>query len=51
MVTSWGRRLDPPAWDRPNLRAHAERTLALPGVRRMVEEQGLDMPDWAASPS
>jgi len=47
MLTRWGRRLDPPAWDRPNLRAHFLRTLALPGVRRMVEEQGLDLPDWA----
>jgi glutathione S-transferase len=49
MLTRWGRRLDPPAWDRPNLRAHFERTLALPGVARMVEEQGLDMPDWAVT--
>ena len=47
MLTRWGRRLDPPAWDRPNLRAHFLRTLALPGVRRMVEEQGLELPDWA----
>lgn len=47
MLTRWGRRLDPPAWDRPNLRGHFERTLALPGVRRMVEEQGLDLPAWA----
>ena len=49
MLTRWGRRLDPPAWDRPNLRAHFERTLALPGVARMVEEQGLDLPDWAVT--
>jgi glutathione S-transferase len=47
MLTRWGRRLDPPAWDRPNLRRHFERTLALPGVARMVAEQGLDLPDWA----
>jgi len=47
MMTRWGRRLDPPAWDRPNLRAHFLRTFALPGVRRMVAEQGLDLPDWA----
>ncbi len=47
MVTRWGRRLEPAAWDRPNLRAHFLRTLALPGVARMLEEQGLDLPDWA----
>jgi glutathione S-transferase len=47
MVTRWGRRLEPPAWDRPHLRAHFLRTLALPGVRRMIEEQDLELPDWA----
>jgi glutathione S-transferase len=49
MLTRWGRRLEPAAWDRPNLRAHFVRTLALPGVRRMIEEQELDLPEWAAS--
>lgn len=48
MVTRWGRRLEPPAWDRPDLREHFLRTLALPGVQRMIEEQGLDLPEWAA---
>jgi glutathione S-transferase len=48
MLTRWGRRLDPPAWDRPELRAHFLRTLALPGVRRMVAEQQLELPGWAA---
>jgi glutathione S-transferase len=48
MVTRWGRRLPSPAWDRPHLRSHFRRTLALPGVRRMVDEQGLDLPDWTA---
>ena len=48
MLTRWGRRLEPAAWTRPNIRAHFLRTLALPGVRRMVEEQGLELPDWAA---
>jgi len=47
MLTRWGRRLDSPAWDRPRLRAHFLRTLSLPGVRRMIEEEGLDLPDWA----
>lgn len=48
MVTRWGRGLEAPAWDRPRLRAHFLRTLALPGVRRMIAEQRLELPDWAA---
>ena len=44
MLTRWGRRLEPPAWDRPNLRRHFLATLELPGVRRMLDEQGLDIP-------
>jgi glutathione S-transferase len=48
MVTRWGRRLDPPAWERPNLRTHFVRTLALPGVIRMVAEERLELPDWAS---
>jgi glutathione S-transferase len=47
MLTRWGRFLEPAAWDRPNLRAHFLRALALPGVRRMIEEQRLELPDWA----
>jgi glutathione S-transferase len=47
MVTRWGRHLTPPAWERPNLRAHWLRTLALPGVGRMIEEQGLELPEFA----
>jgi glutathione S-transferase len=47
MLTRWGRHLTPPAWDRPNLRAHWLRTLALPGVGRMIDEQGLELPDFA----
>ena len=47
MVTRWGRQLPSPAWDRPRLRAHFLRTLALPGVRRMIDEQGLELPSWA----
>jgi glutathione S-transferase len=49
MLTRWGRFLEPTAWDRPNLRAHFLRTLALPGVRRMIDEQGLELPDWASA--
>lgn len=44
MVTRWGRRLEPAAWDRPNLRRHFLATLELPGVRRMLDEQGLEIP-------
>lgn len=47
MLTRWGRRLESAAWDRPCLRAHFLRTLALPGVRRMVDEEGIDLPEWA----
>ncbi len=41
MLTRWGRRLDPPAWDSPHLGAHFARMLERPGVRRMMSEQGL----------
>jgi glutathione S-transferase len=44
MLTRWGRRLEPAAWDRPNLRRHFLATLELPGVRRMLDEQGLEIP-------
>lgn len=47
MLTRWGRRLEPAAWELPNLRLHFLRTLALPGVRRMIVEERLDLPDWA----
>lgn len=47
MLTRWGRRLEPAAWELPGLRSHFLRTLALPGVRHMVAEQGLELPDWA----
>ena len=49
MLTRWGRNLEPPAWDRPNLRAHWLRTLALQGPRTVLEEQGLPLPEFAAS--
>jgi glutathione S-transferase len=46
MVTRWGRHLEPASWERPSLRAHFTRTLALPGVQRMMNEQGLELPAW-----
>jgi glutathione S-transferase len=49
MVTRWGRQLAPAAWDRPRLREHFRRTLAVPGVARMIEEQGLELPPWAVA--
>ena len=51
MLTRWGRFLEPAAWERPNLRAHFLRTLELPGVRKMIEEQGLELPEFAQAPS
>jgi glutathione S-transferase len=47
MLTRWGRRLEPESWSRPNIRAHFLRTLELPGVRRMIDESSLELPDWA----
>jgi glutathione S-transferase len=44
MLVRWGRRLDRPAWDRPALRAYWLRLLDRPGVRRMMDEQGLELP-------
>ena len=36
------------AWARPNVRAHWLRTLGLPGVQRMMEEQELELPAFAS---
>jgi len=47
MLIRWGRFLEPPAWERPNLRVHWLRTLELPGVRKTIEEQGLELPEFA----
>ena len=47
MLTRWARSQEPAAWDRPNLRTHFLRTLELPGVARMIDEQGLELPGWA----
>ncbi|HET8607962.1 MAG TPA: glutathione S-transferase family protein [Gaiellaceae bacterium] len=45
MMTRWGRRLAPPAWERPALRAHFRSLLERPGVLRMLDEQGLEAPE------
>ena len=47
MLTRWGRNLEPPAWERTNLRAHWLRTLELRGPRRVFEEQELEVPEFA----
>jgi glutathione S-transferase len=47
MLARWGRFLEPAAWERPNIRAHWLRTLALPGVTTMIEEQALELPEFA----
>ena len=47
MLTRWGRFLEPPAWERPNLRAHFLRALELRGPRAVIEEQGLELPTFA----
>ena len=47
MLTRWGRFLEPPAWERPNLRAHWLRALELRGPRAVLEEQGLELPAFA----
>jgi glutathione S-transferase len=41
MLTHWGRTLEPPAWDSPNVGAHYARVLKLPGVQRMMIEEEL----------
>ena len=48
MLTRWGRHQQPAAWDRPSLRDHFVRTLSLPGVTRMIEEEALELPAWVA---
>jgi glutathione S-transferase len=47
MLTRWGRFLEPAAWERPNLRAHWLRALELQGPRVALEEQGLELPEFA----
>lgn len=42
MLTRWGRLLEPPAWDSPNVGAHYARMLKRRGVRTMMAEQELE---------
>jgi len=49
MLTRWGRFQEPPAWDRPELRAHWLRTLELGSPRTVLEEQGLPLPEFATA--
>jgi glutathione S-transferase len=44
MLTRWGRHQAPPWWDSPRVRDHFQRLLELDGVRRMMDEQGLQVP-------
>jgi glutathione S-transferase len=44
MLTEWGNGLDPPAWARPNLRGHFERTLELTSVRQAASDHGMSVP-------
>jgi glutathione S-transferase len=44
MLTEWGAGLQPAAWQRPNLRAHFERTLELASVRQAVADHGMAVP-------
>jgi len=44
MLVRWGRKQEPPAWERPNLGGHFKRLVDRPGVRRMMDEQGLEIP-------
>ena len=41
MITRWARHLDPQGWARPNVGAHYDRCGALPGVAKMLAEQGI----------
>lgn len=41
MLTRWGRRLDRPWWDAPNLGDHYRRITERPAIRRVYEQQGL----------
>jgi glutathione S-transferase len=44
MLVRWGRRLAPPAWERPNVRAYFLRLLERPALWRVLDEQGLELP-------
>jgi hypothetical protein len=38
--------LEPAAWHRPRVRERFRRAAALPGVRGMLAEQELELPEW-----
>ncbi len=42
MLTRWGRRLERPAWSRPNIGDHYRRLSERPSVARMMERQGIE---------
>lgn len=42
MLIRWGRRTENPWWDEPALRAHYDRILARPAIKRVWEHEGLD---------
>ena len=47
MMVRWGRNLEPAAWERPSLRAFFLRCLELRGPRTAIDEQGLELPEFA----
>ena len=49
MVTRWGRRLEPAAWELPNFRAHFVRAFDCPASGACWTRE-LDLPAWAATP-
>jgi len=42
MLTRWGRGLDSPWWDAPNLGAHYRRVTERPSMQRVYQQQGLE---------
>jgi glutathione S-transferase len=44
ILVRFGRHLDAPAWERHHIRSHFQRTAGLLGVRRMLAEEGIELP-------